>query len=1429
MNRKTTNTPPVTAKSARNFWLSKMNQTKNTTSWKKNHLQTNSAAGDATSDAASSTVAANATSSSNNNGRSNISNGNGNGNNHHEEQHHKSPSQYIQKLELNQKKKLEQNQNRNGNQEEDEDEDQNKHKGSSKRSQPTQFTPQKSFSTAAASPSPSSSFQSKKSSFQSSFQNIQQGLQKNGSKKKIKRPQQEQSSNDLSKHHDAPMQHAGEESEANVSSSSSASSLSLHAPQHANANANHTSFQSANSSRASLTATTANTPPNRSMNTYHRRDDSFLKSNSNSSSRNNSNSSSHNKSNSNHFINSNSNGNGNNNNNSHYNNSTTSNKSSNNNHSPYSTPTSPLKKQFLPSAHEDGAVGEMQIKLDIAAAKLLTEEMKFRNVQDELEQVKMLSSRQGEELESLLQEGVARDGDNDDDNANDKNAHDDAVKESERRYREEMDELYLEIERLHESHRAERVLVKNREKEMTDELVEREGEVKDYEKALEEIEAWKDQAEGELARVQAKHEGGSAAELELALEEKQKKLLEKEEKLKYTMQELKEVKEEMNAITIDFKDLADETERLEIELEAVTEDRDELLRRSVVYQSPEQTTKKSLSGSNRPSYEIEQHEAETDRLKAALDEQEVESKMKDRRIRDLETLAGGGEAKAFELDLSAIDVENTSLFVEEKEARKVMEEEMKETNMECSRLNKEVVSLTQSLENVTNDRDKLKDCLADAMNELELYDSNSKEKELETDRIAHELMQVIKEREAEIDHLSEQIASETRTSQYVNASAESFQEELNNVVEWLDSSTRLNGSPSIEMRHFSAGDNVRLTPADEAMVQSIHRFIKSTTMRLQVSEADLNIAKNLLSSDADSQGDKSYKTSTEASFERGGTTNRIAHNMEMSSIRKADDAVKNLRAYIKATRDEIHVGEKTNDELRKSLSEAADLIKPLNEHVQRIESERLDLQSELASSTNRIIELEKKASTSNSAVSNSLSIQNFEDHSTQFVKMSTFDLRKKDDEIVSLRIEVNQFKAELKEAESDLAATTMSRDGQFVEMSTPTKSNRGKDRSAWQGSTQSSNEEDDSKTRLLNSEIETLKRDLKKRISAEETLKVILRDSSNRLTIMSTQAEQLAGEKNAAENHIKQLEREKIDMQEQVMAQQEIHANNDKSEEVEALLKEAESHHDKLSMQILELRADLKMNNKERKKLKKSLSEGVGMLNSLRSHVETSEKERKKLKKVLRIIQSKNEQKDANDGTSPINSGTKIQALTSHSDGGHIPDPDKIENETTILKLRSHIVEMEYEIHILEERIDEFEITNPRGESVSMDENGSKHDSLQIRKLKEELAEAKNACEVADSMLNEVAEINKEMLTDLKQTEDEAAESLNELNALTLQYNHAREEINDAKYVTTFAIQKLDGGNNNDQGIYGEMEDLPLADCINHLDRRVQALLEGQI
>lgn len=48
--------------------------------------------------------------------------------------------------------------------------------------------------------------------------------------------------------------------------------------------------------------------------------------------------------------------------------------------------------------------------------------------------------------------------------------------------------------------------------------------------------------------------------------------------------------------------------------------------------------------------------------------------------------------------------------------------------------------------------------------------------------------------------------------------------------------------------------------------------------------------------------------------------------------------------------------------------------------------------------------------------------------------------------------------------------------------------------------------------------------------------------------MMSTQAEQLAGEKSDAENHIKQLEREKIDLQ-KLVAQRGINANSGKDEE----------------------------------------------------------------------------------------------------------------------------------------------------------------------------------------------------------------------------------------------------------------------------------------
>ena len=1167
------------------------------------------------------------------------------------------------------------------------------------------------------------------------------------------------------------------------------------------------------------------------------------------------------------------------------------------------TSTSQSQSQSLSQSqpHQDGEVGEMQIKLDIAAAKLLTEEMKFQNVQEQLQELDLVSNKRIRDLELQLEQQLQSQH-IDQDQHSDRELELELERENwrqreqefqleQKEQKQEMEDLYSEIERLHESHRAERVLVQNQEEELKELLIKKEGELDGLRDSLEVVDIRKGGLEEELKVALASVANSASAsasgnkdrnggdDSEEIIEQQNRLLKEKEDALKYTMQELKEVKKEIGAITKDFKDLADETERLEIELEAVTEDRDELLRRSIVYnneaqkqsksQSPDRREKKALLESSRQEYDMEQHQAEVSRLRTALNDEESEGLMKDRMIRELEALVdgGGNKANAFELDLSVIDVENTSLFAEEKEARREIEERFNATQRECSRLNGEMDSLTQTLEESKNERDKLKDCLADAMNELEFHESNTKEKEDRAEAYAQQLMQVIKEKDVEIDQLTEQIASEARNSQYANTSADSFQEEVNDVVEWLNSSTRLNGSPSIEMTVRLPSENTKLIPQDEAMVMSIHRYIKNNQMKLQISEADLEIAKKLLSADGSSLlgEDNEFETSTEASFERGRVSSRNDSNFEIISIQMADEAVKRLRSYVKAARDDIQLHEKTNEELRRSLSEAADLIKPLNDHVLRIETDRLDLQSELASSTKHIMELEKvvsaapgHASSSLSTASNLLSGLSFEDQSGQFVKISGFDLRKKDDEIVSLKVAVNQLKGELKEAESDVISATAN--GSSEDMPTPTKSNRGKDRALLRGSVspskraspskrtsastsvQPTNEEDDTRTRLLNTEIETLKRDLKKKISAEETLKVILRDSSNRLTMMSTQAEQLAGEKNDAENRIRELEREKIDLQDRLQAQS--HGNMGQNNELEALRKETESRNDQLSVHMLELKADLKVNNKERKKLKKSLSEAVGMLNALRSHVETSEKERKKVKKLLRSIHAKNEHQHQNQthSSSPSptrigNLGTKIQTLTLSPDGAHIPDPDKIENETTILNLKSHIIEMEYEIRILEERIDEHELSRSRNNTTSADHKGGNntHENhnqyqasveIQIQQLKKQLVEAQNAYDSTSAMLEEVAEINKEMLDDLKQTENEAAETAHDLDELRTRYNNARSEIDDAKYVATFAIQKLDGRENEDPDVYVNMEHLPLADCINQLDRRVQALVK---
>lgn len=1043
--------------------------------------------------------------------------------------------------------------------------------------------------------------------------------------------------------------------------------------------------------------------------------------------------------------------------------------------------------------NDNGVVGEMQIKLDIAEAKIITEEMKYKDMQEQMETMRETYSRRIIELEEQL-------------TMEQKKCQRIQTQQQEqcKSQKEEMDELCLEIERLHESHRAERNVVDNERCRWKEEMKGQSLELQRVKMQLQQQQQEKQQKVQQSMTVQSKDiHWNSKTNHD---DEFDKKNME----LQRVMEELNQVKTELDVITAEYKDLHDETERLEIELETVTEDRDELLRRSIVYHkqaqsmaqsqtSPEQTAKKSLSESSRQDYETEQHQAEIGRLTNTLNELQQVIERKDWRIQELEDLVDQGKSKgSFDLDLSAIEVENTSLMVDDRESRKrLLEEQSNAMQRECSRLTTELEDARKKLANVQIERDGLKKCLADAMQEIELHELNEDEKDQANEKIVKDLMQVIKEKEVEIETLNDQLTHETRLNNFSkNSSADSLQEDFNNVIEWLDSSTRINGSPSIEMMIVSnTSQDFKLAPEDENLVREIYAHIKELKVKQLLSQEDkYEQPENSLSGESSNQ-EQDYETSTEASFEREGMDSHTAQKMDVISTRFAADAVMNLRQHLRSMRNEIQMHKKKSEELRMSLSEASDLIKPLNDHAVRIENERLELQEKLTLSNQKLDELEKVAA------------GDFDSKSGRFLRISSLDLRKKDDEIISLKILLNQLRDELRTARGEDEETKCSMNGQFDKMLTPTKSNKVKDKHTWQEHAQSTNEEDYQKSRSAASEVERLKHDLAKSKNAEQTLKALLHDSASHLAVLSTQAENLANEKNEAENLIERLEKEKLEIEEEFSRIKHRKFDFDSKAQTETL-----------SVKVSRLTVELKASNKERKKLKKSLTEAVGMLNALRKHVETSEKERKKLKRHLRNFVKNNQNIEV---TKALNhDGFTNRNPSSSPDIEHVPDPDKIENETTILNLRSHIVEMEHEIRTLEDRINELEMANPRGEAFTID-TGVVQESTEIKKLKEELAEAQNSHKVANDMLNEIAEINKDMLNDLKETEFEAAEAVNELNTLRKEYAHLMAEIDEAKYVTKGIIEKLYRYDNEESSDYTEIDRLPLVDCINHLQRQL--------
>ena len=453
-------------------------------------------------------------------------------------------------------------------------------------------------------------------------------------------------------------------------------------------------------------------------------------------------------------------------------------------------------------------------------------------------------------------------------------------------------------------------------------------------------------------------------------------------------------------------------------------------------------------------------------------------------------------------------------------------------------------------------------------------------------------------------------------------------------------------------------------------------------------------------------------------------------------IEEKDEEIEKLHCSVRnnSGEDEHVIGLESSN----IITSAKATLRGIQEAVQTSQNDNRTLRDHLQKAIVLIDSLISHSSTSSQGDKENNKKNEAEDFFGKMVQISSFDLSQKNDEIVELKVMVGQLRQQLKEIQSQQG------NDKLREMPTPTKSNRSLK------TAQSSNEQDDMKIQTAQSEIKKLQNDLKAKSDEEETLKTIIENTSSRLTEMTHQIETLTEDNEELLRALKESTEENVRLKEDI-----FNAN--------ATLKEQnESDNNNNLEEFMKLKTEFEVVTKERKKLEKSLTEAVNMLNALQEHVVTAEKECKKMKKQLKSVVSNQ------------NSNKSTDFKQSHDDMASNIDP--MESQTLILQLRSHIIALDHEISHLNSRIDELEaLKNKNSNSHQNNLSTPKMDELKI--LEEKLIESQNAYEMTKAMLDEVSRVNKELLNDLKATERDEEATLEELEDLRARLHAAHNEI----------------------------------------------------
>jgi chromosome segregation ATPase len=492
---------------------------------------------------------------------------------------------------------------------------------------------------------------------------------------------------------------------------------------------------------------------------------------------------------------------------------------------------------------------------------------------------------------------------------------------------------------------------------------------------------------------------------------------------------------------------------------------------------------------------------------------------------------------------------------------------------------------------------------------------------------------------------------------------------------------------------------------------------------------------------------------------------------EVHDLSATKKQVQALESQLSVYRGDLKAREESSAELMASLKEAVGLLKPLQDAAAKADRERKKL----------LDQLEKAQSSQD---------KNFEE-----LKRLKQELNDKDDEIEELKHEVQTLEVALSKAKLDSANVLINHNRSFAAASSPDSLSRAREdvRSRRQSEVALKELLRDAQTRLNslhehNQQVESMNSELQGRLrQAEESLHTTNTSGeeddisgSRKISATSVQTEL-----DANETQIKSLQEELSKYQKELQEKNERLASLE--QEVNGSKENVQSSgtDDNLQKRVWILEAELAkakksiLKKKEAEKtLKRSLRDAIGLLKPLQMHLEESEEEKRELEKEIVDLKRR------------LGGDDVDVAIVDKSDS------KRTANVQQMRDLENAVKQLEDENSQLHDALEDMSrqslnVSHVSSFSALTPSQIKPLDVRQESRLREELVELKSRYEVTQRRLESFVGENRSLVAELNKREAES-EQLRELKALREKLRINERELDNAKYIATSALVKVE-------------------------------------